>query len=219
MKKAFPCLDKNEWDFSQCDKAELLACWTYEFLREKHRGKASPKLKSFYQAAGNSLSRMVASLEQFPETAWLSIPTPQRKSALHKMTSEALSFKNHLWEGIEEYQESIPDDPHASVITLHLDWRKSDTKLKKEFEAVLFNLRPAKNQSRNTGRAGTIRDKLNALGARRLLRHFGNNAERAIAHVDGEPNRSLYGDARALRRAAKKADGLISGDGSTETYF
>jgi hypothetical protein len=160
---------------------------------------------------------MVAGLDHFPEMAWLSIPMQHRNSARRDMTSDVSTFKNHLWEGCEEYAASCPDDPNVSTVIMDLDWRKSDTKLKKEFEAILSNLRPAKSQGKNTGRQGIVRDKLNALGARRLLRHFGNDAERAIEHMDGQNVESLYGDARALRRAANKADALISGNGSTET--
>jgi hypothetical protein len=219
-KTAMPVsLHNNEWDFRPCTDAEMLACWTYELLREKYGGRDTTRLKLFWRATGNPWSQMVGKMEQFPETSWLSIPSKHRKSAQRDMTSDVSTFKNHLWEDCAEYIASCPDDPNVSTVIMDLDWRKSDTKLKKDFEAILSNLRPAKSQSRNTGRQGTVRDKLNALGARRLLRHFGNDAERAIQYMDSQNVKTLYGDARALRRAAKKAEDLISGSGSTETQL
>jgi hypothetical protein len=215
MNKALPPLCKHEWDFRPCTDDEAPACWTYEFLREQSAGKPSI-WKDMLGAFADPFYQMASLMDQFPKAPWLSIPKQDRLAALAGITRVVAHAAGIRQSAILVGSKKI--DTHISTISLDLDWRKSDTMLKREFETKLLHLRGLKIPSENAGgRKGSPRDNLKALAARRLLRHFGNDAERAIQHMDRQSGTSLYNDAGALRRAAKKADGLISGKARAET--
>jgi hypothetical protein len=209
VKKTFPPLSKHEWDFRPCADNEAPACWTYEFLREQSAGKPSI-WKDMLGAFADPFYQMASLMDQFPKVPWLSIPKQDRLAALAGITRVVAHDTGVKQAAILLGSKKF--DAHVGTISMDLDWRKSNTMLKKEFEMRLPHLRGLKVSNENAGgRKGSPRDNLKALAARRLLRHFRNDAERAIEHMDSQSVTSLYKDAGALRRAAKKADGLISG--------
>lgn len=106
---------------------------------------------------------------------------------------------------------AIADQEALAVI--RLDWRLSDNRLKAAFERLLKRRPECSKQNddavrRQAGGRGGTSDQLNQLGARRLLRHYGNreNAVEAIDAVSLPPGQKQpYTDADALSAAVAKA--------------
>ena len=110
---------------------------------------------------------------------------------------------------------AVADEEALAVI--RLDWRWSDRQLKAAFERLLKR-RPKRTKQNDdagrqqTGGRGGISDQLNQLGAKRLLRHYGNR-ENAVEALDVASlpagQKQPYTDADALSGAAAKARAVL----------
>jgi hypothetical protein len=216
-----PQLDKSEWDFRPCIDTELDTCWRYELEREKWKSNPptakNVSLWKSISSIGSPHDKVIFSIADFPEKPWLSLDRGNRKKIVQQIQHEISSLEAHLvradfgeGETTSFRFDEIPQDANITTVVMKLDWRKSDRKLRMEFEAILSNLREGKSQAKNTGRKGVVKDKLNALGALRLLRHFKGEADAALQHAESH-NVELWAEERAFCRAADRAASLISG--------
>lgn len=189
-------LDRKEWDFGSIPKSEIEACFIYEYARELARrspgildlfilgqigwsaGKKTPQFsegRKVCQEFRKTMTDCVPDFlylygDWFPDTSWQGVD--------QKVRSELVKEVNY---GRQYRWNSLPVNKNKLSIErgfLPINWHYPDAELKRAFAKWLSKQRKDREKSelaeikyKPKGRGG-FRDRLNWLGALRVVQHY-----------------------------------------------
>jgi hypothetical protein len=229
-------VDRKEWDFSECPKDQLRACFFYEFAREcPHAVDAARALRKHLKEIGADsvpdyrLAVTVVDLfkdcPEFPDTPFLAIPTAERHRRIKKLGKVIPPVQVDLAGLIRRYRSQAITGKtikygQGDIAGFYLDWTISDEKLIEGLRHSLKTNRPhgavATVRKGQGSSSQQIRKDLKALGAWRLVKKMKIGWEDAFVYTreilkikKGQPQGLFGSHANAWRRAQKDAEKII----------
>ena len=192
-----PALNRAEWFFGQYrfDKGkpderradECLACCYYEYARSCplmiERIRDAEDVAEQYAFAHPAPQYSFAFTNKFPGTPWLALPQKERNYIVGLFKAEAAKQELIYAREPSEWSDTDPWKPEfkefgpyllefgaSALVTFDISWARGNDDLETAFRKFLHKYRP-KGSGPKRGRVKNPLDRLNALGAYRMIKH------------------------------------------------
>jgi hypothetical protein len=212
-------LSLEDWYFKDCPDEQLGYCLNYEIHREwlpvRRRAEG-------WKRAGGTIKRgdtesiqlyIDPFLELFPETPWLAIPSEKRGKWVKQWHTNSyfgilgITSPEHLKKDgkLCTFVTERSKDSVQSYLAFRINWAWNDSRLIHLFEDWLKDNRPQGATPRERRGKRSLRPRLKALGARRLLLACGS-IPKAEAFAQGQGKKCPYAKGRWEREAHEVED-------------